>query len=99
MIFLAPFLVKVALDSPAEVCSLRLVGLLAGSTLAKGSPIKDRHDGSRPPVGIVGSESRPVSRAHFVSLNCSTRRNHRAGAWDVRHRRVMNASTIPKPST
>ena len=34
MIFLAPFLVKVALEfGPAEVCSLMLVGLLAGSTL------------------------------------------------------------------
>ena len=41
MIFLAPFLVKVALEfGPAEVCSLMLVGLLAGSTLAKGSPLK-----------------------------------------------------------
>jgi TctA family transporter len=41
MIFLAPFLVKVALQfGPAEVCSLMLVGLLAGSTLAKGSPLK-----------------------------------------------------------
>ena len=41
MIFLAPFLVRVALQfGPAEVCSLMLVGLLAGSTLAKGSPLK-----------------------------------------------------------
>src|ERR1700730_10568866 len=41
MIFLAPFLVSVALKfGPAEVCSLMLVGLLAGSTLAKGSPLK-----------------------------------------------------------
>ena len=41
MIFLAPFLVKMALEfGPAEVCSLMLVGLLAGSTLAKGSPLK-----------------------------------------------------------
>src|SRR5512135_2892328 len=41
MIFLAPLLVKVALEfGPAEVCSLMLVGLLAGSTLAKGSPLK-----------------------------------------------------------
>src|ERR1700730_4548592 len=40
MIFLAPFLVSVALKfGPAEVCSLMLVGLLAGSTLAKGSPL------------------------------------------------------------
>jgi len=41
MIFLAPFLVSVALKfGPAEVCTLMLVGLLAGSTLAKGSPLK-----------------------------------------------------------
>jgi len=41
MIFLAPVLVEVALKfGPAEVCSLMLLGLLAGSTLAKGSPIK-----------------------------------------------------------
>jgi TctA family transporter len=41
MIFLAPVLVKVALEfGPAEVCSLMLLGLLAGSTLARGSPLK-----------------------------------------------------------
>ncbi|MBV9261073.1 MAG: tripartite tricarboxylate transporter permease [Pseudolabrys sp.] len=41
MIFLAPVLVSVALKfGPAEVCSLMLLGLLAGSTLARGSPLK-----------------------------------------------------------
>ncbi len=41
MIFLAPVLVRVALQfGPAEICSLMLLGLLAGSTLARGSPIK-----------------------------------------------------------
>src|ERR1700733_663648 len=41
MTFLAPVLVQVALKfGPSEVCSLMLVGLLAGSTLARGSPIK-----------------------------------------------------------
>jgi putative tricarboxylic transport membrane protein len=41
MIFLAPVLVKAALQfGPAEICSLMLLGLLAGSTLARGSPIK-----------------------------------------------------------
>jgi TctA family transporter len=41
MIFLSPLLVKVALEfGPAEVCSLMLLGLLAGSTLARGSPVK-----------------------------------------------------------
>ncbi len=41
MILLAPALVKIALQfGPAEICSLMLLGLLAGSTLARGSPIK-----------------------------------------------------------
>jgi TctA family transporter len=41
MIFLAPVLVQVALKfGPAEICSLMLLGLLAGSTLARGSPLK-----------------------------------------------------------
>jgi putative tricarboxylic transport membrane protein len=41
MIFVAPLLVKAALEfGPAEVFSLMVLGLLAGSTLGKGSPIK-----------------------------------------------------------
>ena len=41
MIFLSPLLVRAALQfGPTEVCSLMLLGLLAGSTLARGSPIK-----------------------------------------------------------
>ena len=41
MIFFAPLLVSVALDfGPVEVCSLMLLGLLAGSTMAKGSALK-----------------------------------------------------------
>ena len=41
MIFLSPVLVRVALEfGPAEICSLMLLGLLAGSTLARGSPLK-----------------------------------------------------------
>jgi TctA family transporter len=41
MMLIAPLLVRVALKfGPAEVCTLMLLGLLAGSTLAKGSPIK-----------------------------------------------------------
>jgi putative tricarboxylic transport membrane protein len=41
MIFLSPVLVRVALQfGPAEICSLMLLGLLAGSTLTKGSPLK-----------------------------------------------------------
>ena len=41
MVFLAPVLVDLALQfGPADICSLMLLGLLAGSTLARGSPIK-----------------------------------------------------------
>ncbi|WP_414131645.1 tripartite tricarboxylate transporter permease [Rhizobium jaguaris] len=41
MIFLAPVLVRAALNfGPAEICSLMLLGLIAGSTLAKGSALK-----------------------------------------------------------
>ncbi len=41
MVFLSPVLVRVALQfGPAEICSLMLLGLLAGSTLARGSPLK-----------------------------------------------------------
>ncbi len=41
MVFLSPLLVRIALQfGPAEVCSLMLLGLLAGSTLARGSPLK-----------------------------------------------------------
>ena len=41
MIFLSPLLVKAALQfGPTEICSLMLLGLLAGSTLARGSPLK-----------------------------------------------------------
>jgi putative tricarboxylic transport membrane protein len=41
MIFLSPLLVRAALQfGPAEICSLMLLGLLAGSTLARGSPLK-----------------------------------------------------------
>ncbi|WP_375463927.1 tripartite tricarboxylate transporter permease [uncultured Methylobacterium sp.] len=41
MIFFAPLLVKAALKfGPADVCSLMLLGLLAGSTLARGSALK-----------------------------------------------------------
>ncbi len=41
MIFFAPVLVGVALKfGPAEICSLMFLGLLAGSTLAKSSPLK-----------------------------------------------------------
>jgi putative tricarboxylic transport membrane protein len=41
MIFFAPLLVALAFKfGPADICSLMLLGLLAGSTLAKGSPVK-----------------------------------------------------------
>jgi TctA family transporter len=41
MIFLAPFIARIAFSFGApEICTLMLLGLLAGSTLAKGSPLK-----------------------------------------------------------
>src|SRR5579862_2796544 len=41
MIFTAPYIAKIAFQfSSADICSLMLLGLLAGSTLAKGSPLK-----------------------------------------------------------
>ena len=41
MIFFAPYVAEVAFKFGAqEICSLMLLGLLAGSTLAKGSPLK-----------------------------------------------------------
>jgi TctA family transporter len=41
MIFLSPLLVRAALQfGPADICALMLLGLLAGSTLARGSPLK-----------------------------------------------------------
>ena len=41
MIFLSPLLVKAA-DSfgPADICAIMLLGLLAGATMARGSPLK-----------------------------------------------------------
>ena len=41
MVFFAPALVELAFRfGPADICSLMLLGLLAGSTLARGSPLK-----------------------------------------------------------
>ncbi len=41
MIFLAPFIARIAFQFGApEICTLMLLGLLAGATLAKGSPVK-----------------------------------------------------------
>ena len=41
MIFMAPYIAGIAFKfGPQEICSLMLLGLLAGSTLAKGSAIK-----------------------------------------------------------
>jgi putative tricarboxylic transport membrane protein len=41
MTFFAPVVARFALDfGPAEICSLMLLGLLAGSTLARGAPLK-----------------------------------------------------------
>ena len=41
MIFLSPLLVNVALKfGPTEICSIMLLGLLAGATMSRGSPLK-----------------------------------------------------------
>jgi putative tricarboxylic transport membrane protein len=41
MVVLAPYIARIAFQfGSAEICSLMLLGLLAGSTLAKGSPLK-----------------------------------------------------------
>ncbi len=41
MTFFAPVVARVALDfGPSEICALMLLGLLAGATLARGSPLK-----------------------------------------------------------
>jgi putative tricarboxylic transport membrane protein len=62
MIFLSPLLVKAALQfGPTEICSLMLLGLLAGSTLARGSPLKGV---AMTVLGLlfatVGQDSRPA---------------------------------------
>ncbi len=41
MVFFAPYLVQIAMNfGPPEISSLMLLGLLAGSTLARGSKLK-----------------------------------------------------------
>jgi TctA family transporter len=41
MIFLSPLLVDVAANfGPSEICSIMLLGLLAGATMSRGSPLK-----------------------------------------------------------
>jgi putative tricarboxylic transport membrane protein len=41
MIFMSPLLVQVAFKfGPAEICSIMLLGLLAGATMSRGSPLK-----------------------------------------------------------
>jgi hypothetical protein len=41
MTFFAPVVSRIALDfGPSEICALMLLGLLAGATLARGSPLK-----------------------------------------------------------
>ncbi|MBS0448763.1 MAG: tripartite tricarboxylate transporter permease [Proteobacteria bacterium] len=41
MIFLSPLLVQVAFKfGPTEICSIMLLGLLAGATMSRGSPLK-----------------------------------------------------------
>lgn len=41
MIFLSPLLVEIAFKfGPSEICSIMLLGLLAGATMSRGSPLK-----------------------------------------------------------
>ena len=41
MVFMAPFIARIAFSfGPQEICTLMLLGLLAGATLAKGSAVK-----------------------------------------------------------
>jgi len=41
MIFLSPLLVRVAFEfGPPEICAIMLLGLLAGATMSRGSPLK-----------------------------------------------------------
>jgi putative tricarboxylic transport membrane protein len=41
MIFLSPLLVQIAFKfGPAEICAIMLLGLLAGATMSRGSPLK-----------------------------------------------------------
>jgi putative tricarboxylic transport membrane protein len=41
MIFLSPFLVSIAFKlGPSEICAIMLLGLLAGATMSRGSPLK-----------------------------------------------------------
>ena len=96
MIFLAPLLVKVALEfGPTEVCSLMLVGLLAGSTLARGSPLK----GIAMTilgllVGIVGSDietGQPRFTFGITELFDGVEIVALALGLFVRHRQLMNS--------
>lgn len=71
MIFLAPVLVEVALKfGPHEICSLMLLGLLAGSTLARGSPLKGvAMTVLGLMIGIVGSDVQTGTARFNFGLN------------------------------
>ncbi len=107
MIFLAPFLVQVAfLFGPAEICSLMLLGLLAGSTLAKGAPVKGIAMTLLGLVlGLVGMDvNTGAERFTFGQVHLSTGIDIVAIAlglfgvaeWDVLHRQA-NAERDPLP--
>jgi hypothetical protein len=62
MIFASPLLVQVALKfGPAEIFAIMLLGLLAGATMARGSPLKDREKSatSAAPTGRHGRSPKP----------------------------------------
>ncbi len=92
MIFSSPLLVEVAFKfGPTEIFSIMLLGLLAGSTMSRGSPLKGVcHDAVRPAVrrGRHGRQHRhhpPVVRHPGLVRRPGTGR-HRHGP--VRRRRL-----------
>jgi hypothetical protein len=78
MIFPAPFLVKVALEfGPARVSTLMLVGLLAGPTLAKGSPLKGIATKAPQTRGLFSLQLAGSFRLSFGGFNPPTIGFHR----------------------
>ena len=92
MIFLSPLLVRAAYSfGPADICAIMLLGLLAGATMARGSPLK----GVAMTVfgllcGAVGTDVISGTARYTLRRHRAARR-HRAGRPDdgpVRHRRL-----------
>ena len=61
MIFISPLLVQIAFKfGPAEICSIMLLGLLAGATMSRGSPLKGV---AMTIFGLFSASSAPTSSA------------------------------------